>query len=88
MTDFVRSHGGHSVISKVRRSPAFPLYVSPPAPLADLLSFRQILIANNGIAAVKEIRSVRKWCYETFGDERAVEFTAMATPEDLFVPVP
>ncbi|ORY59295.1 acetyl-CoA carboxylase [Pseudomassariella vexata] len=42
-----------------------------------------ILIANNGIAAVKEIRSVRKWAYETFGDEKAIQFTAMATPEDL-----
>lgn len=44
---------------------------------------RQVLIANNGIAAVKEIRSVRKWAYETFGDERAIKFTVMATPEDL-----
>ncbi|KAI1104677.1 acetyl-CoA carboxylase [Jackrogersella minutella] len=42
-----------------------------------------ILIANNGIAAVKEIRSVRKWAYETFGDEKAIQFTVMATPEDL-----
>jgi acetyl-CoA carboxylase/biotin carboxylase 1 len=42
-----------------------------------------VLIANNGIAAVKEIRSVRKWAYETFGDERAIHFTVMATPEDL-----
>ncbi|CAI6341048.1 unnamed protein product [Periconia digitata] len=42
-----------------------------------------VLIANNGIAAVKEIRSVRKWAYETFGDERAILFTVMATPEDL-----
>ncbi|KAK9486980.1 acetyl-CoA carboxylase [Lipomyces starkeyi] len=42
-----------------------------------------VLIANNGIAAVKEIRSVRKWAYETFGDERAISFTVMATPEDL-----
>jgi len=32
---------------------------------------------------VKEIRSVRKWAYETFGDERAIQFTVMATPEDL-----
>ncbi|KAG0050037.1 acetyl-coenzyme-A carboxylase, partial [Linnemannia elongata] len=45
----------------------------------------KILIANNGIAAVKEIRSVRKWAYETFGDERAIQFTVMATPEDLKV---
>jgi acetyl-CoA carboxylase / biotin carboxylase 1 len=42
-----------------------------------------VLIANNGIAAVKEIRSVRQWSYETFGSERAIEFTVMATPEDL-----
>jgi len=43
----------------------------------------QVLIANNGIAAVKMLRSVRKWSYETFGDERAIQFTVMATPEDL-----
>ncbi|KAG8851514.1 acetyl-coenzyme-A carboxylase [Tulasnella sp. 330] len=60
VTDFVKNHGGHTVITKV-------------------------LIANNGIAAVKEIRSIRKWSYETFGTERAVEFTVMATPEDLKV---
>ncbi|KII85890.1 hypothetical protein PLICRDRAFT_44314 [Plicaturopsis crispa FD-325 SS-3] len=45
----------------------------------------KVLIANNGIAAVKEIRSIRQWSYETFGAERAVEFTVMATPEDLKV---
>ncbi len=43
------------------------------------------MIANNGIAAVKMIRSVRKWAYETVGDERAIQFTVMATPEDLQV---
>ena len=48
---------------------------------ADLIF--KVLIANNGIAAVKEIRSVRKWSYETFGDEKAIQFTVMATPEDL-----
>ena len=58
LKEFVKSHGGHTVISKV-------------------------LIANNGIAAVKEIRSVRKWAYETFGNERIIQFVAMATPEDL-----
>ncbi|GAA5906155.1 hypothetical protein JCM6882_006061 [Rhodosporidiobolus microsporus] len=60
VADFVRSRGGHTVITKV-------------------------LIANNGIAAVKEIRSIRKWAYETFGSERAVEFVVMATPDDLKV---
>ncbi|KAH3903567.1 acetyl-CoA carboxylase ACC1 SCDLUD_001209 [Saccharomycodes ludwigii] len=58
LKEFVKSHGGHTVISKV-------------------------LIANNGIGAVKEIRSVRKWAYDTFGNERTIEFVAMATPEDL-----
>lgn len=58
--DFVKTNGGHTVITKV-------------------------LIANNGIAAVKEIRSIRQWSYETFGREREVEFTVMATPDDLKV---
>merc|ERR1719460_1525742 len=44
---------------------------------------RRILIANNGMAATKTIMSIRNWCYNTFGDERAVEFVVMATPEDL-----
>jgi len=44
---------------------------------------RKVLIANNGIAAVKAIRSIRRWSYETFGDERVVQFVAMATPEDV-----
>jgi len=35
-------------------------------------SIRKVLIANNGIAAVKCMRSVRTWSYETFGDDRAV----------------
>jgi acetyl-CoA carboxylase/biotin carboxylase 1 len=43
----------------------------------------KILIANNGIGAVKCIRSVRKWAYDTFGDERSILFVVMATPEDL-----
>ncbi|KAJ3097342.1 acetyl-coenzyme-A carboxylase [Phlyctochytrium bullatum] len=43
------------------------------------------LIANNGMAAVKAIRSIRRWSYETFGDDRAIQFTVMATPEDLKV---
>lgn len=52
-------------------------------PVYELMQISQVLLANNGIAAVKMIRSVRKWAYETFGDEREIQFTAMATPEDL-----
>ena len=44
---------------------------------------QKVLIANNGIGAVKCIRSVRKWAYDTFGDERSITFVVMATPEDL-----
>ena len=33
---------------------------------------KKVLIANNGIAAVKAIRSIRRWSYETFGNEREV----------------
>ena len=40
-------------------------------------------MANNGIAAVKFIRSIRSWAYKTFGNERAVALVAMATPEDM-----
>lgn len=43
----------------------------------------KVLIANNGVAAVKAIRSVRKWAYDVFGDEKAIQFVVMATPEDL-----
>ncbi|PHH70340.1 hypothetical protein CDD82_7201 [Ophiocordyceps australis] len=63
---------------------------APPSKVKDFVALNDghtvitnVLIANNGIAAVKEIRSVRKWAYETFGDERAIHFTVMATPEDL-----
>lgn len=42
-----------------------------------------ILVANNGMAAVKFIRSVRSWALETFGTEKAILLVAMATPEDL-----
>lgn len=68
------------------------LEAAPAGTVADFVRKSQghtvitkVLICNNGIAAVKEIRSIRKWSYETFGDERAIEFIVMATPEDLKV---
>lgn len=73
-------YGGNSILD------------APPGPVTDLVRrsgghsvITKVLICNNGIAAVKEIRSVRKWAYETFGDERAIQFIVMATPEDLRV---
>ncbi|XP_011083400.1 acetyl-CoA carboxylase 1-like isoform X2 [Sesamum indicum] len=46
-------------------------------------AIHSILIANNGMAAVKFIRSIRTWAYETFGTEKAILLVAMATPEDM-----
>ncbi|CAH8869203.1 unnamed protein product [Trichobilharzia szidati] len=43
----------------------------------------KILIANNGIAAVKCMRSLRKWSYATFGSSDVLRFVCMATPEDI-----
>lgn len=46
-------------------------------------AIEKVLIANNGVGAVKAIRSIRKWAYEVFGNQRAIQFVVMATPEDL-----
>lgn len=46
-------------------------------------AINKVLIANNGIAAVKCMRSIRRWSYEMFKNERAVRFVVMVTPEDL-----
>ena len=48
-----------------------------------LFVFFQILIANNGIAAVKCMRSIRRWSYEMFRQENTIKFVAMVTPEDM-----
>jgi acetyl-CoA carboxylase/biotin carboxylase 1 len=44
---------------------------------------KKILIANNGMAATKSILSMRQWAYMELGDEKAIQFVAMATPEDI-----
>eukprot|EP00066_Takifugu_rubripes_P024799 XP_011614065.1 PREDICTED: acetyl-CoA carboxylase 2 isoform X2 [Takifugu rubripes] len=43
----------------------------------------KVLIANNGIAAVKCMRSIRRWAYEMFRNERTIRFVVMVSPEDL-----
>ncbi|CAH6723081.1 acetyl-CoA carboxylase [[Candida] jaroonii] len=85
-TDFINLH--KSLPSHFRGLNS--VEIAEPSKVKDFVQENQghtviskVLIANNGIAAVKEIRSVRKWSYETFGDERAIQFTVMATPEDL-----
>lgn len=44
---------------------------------------RRLLIANNGLAAVKGIESIKAWLYEHIGDAEAIHHVVMATPEDL-----
>ena len=44
---------------------------------------KKILIANNGMAATKFILSIRQWAHMELGDEKAIKFVAMASPEDL-----
>ena len=36
---------------------------------------KKILVANNGIAAVKCIKSIKAWSYENFGNEKAIKVT-------------
>lgn len=43
----------------------------------------KILIASSGFAAVKFIRSIRRWCYEMFRNEKAIWMVVMVTHEDL-----
>jgi acetyl-CoA carboxylase/biotin carboxylase 1 len=47
------------------------------------LPIKKVLIANNGMAATKAILSMRQWAYMELGDEKAIQFVAMASPEDL-----
>lgn len=47
--------------------------------LGGTTPIRKVLIANNGIAAVKAIRSIRRWAYDTFGNEREVGSRTMAS---------
>ena len=80
----VASMGGTSTISPLshRRFENVQDYVSK---LGGDKAFviQKVLIANNGVAAVKAIRSIRRWAYEVFGNEKAISFVVMATPEDL-----
>jgi len=62
------------------RSEQFDAYVKD---LGGKKPIRKVLIANNGIGAVKAIRSIRRWSYNEFGYERMVKFVVMATPDDI-----
>lgn len=65
-----------------RRFPTVESYVAELGGDKGIV-IKKILIANNGVGAVKAIRSIRRWAYDIFGDEHAISFVVMATPEDL-----
>lgn len=44
---------------------------------------RRVLVANNGMAAVKVILGIRAWARKNLGDPKAIEVVVMATPEDI-----
>lgn len=48
-------------------------------------TINKVLIANNGIAAVKCMRSIRRWAYEVFRNDRAIKFVVMVSVHDFLV---
>jgi acetyl-CoA carboxylase/biotin carboxylase 1 len=84
------TNGQSSKLTQFMASVAEPPTVSTVTSVEDYVKARggdrvikKILIANNGMAATKSILSMRQWAYMELGDERAIQFVAMATPEDL-----
>uniref|UniRef100_A0AAV1VHC7 Acetyl-CoA carboxylase n=1 Tax=Peronospora matthiolae TaxID=2874970 RepID=A0AAV1VHC7_9STRA len=79
--------GGPNEASPAPRSDSNPLTYASMEEYVRLQKgsrpITSVLIANNGISAVKAIRSIRSWSYEMFADEHVVSFFVMATPEDL-----
>ena len=53
-------------------SQSFPSLEAYVERLGGTTVIKKVLIANNGIAAVKAIRFLRKWSYEVFGNEHEV----------------
>ena len=48
-------------------------------------TINKVLIANNGIAAVKCMRSIRRWAYEVFRNDRAIKFVVMVSVHNFLV---
>lgn len=44
---------------------------------------QSVLIASNGMAAIKFIKSIRQWCLETFGNDRLIKMVVMGSGEDV-----
>uniref|UniRef100_A0A1X7VP53 Uncharacterized protein n=1 Tax=Amphimedon queenslandica TaxID=400682 RepID=A0A1X7VP53_AMPQE len=85
-TQHTRSLSGHKIQAELAADKEEPTVASPGElvhKFGGKRSIEKILIANNGIGAVKFMRSVRRWSYEVFGNERAIKFHVMVTPEDM-----
>jgi acetyl-CoA carboxylase / biotin carboxylase 1 len=74
MNGIKTQNGMHASVSKV---------IEFCEALGGKTPIHSILVANNGMAATKFMRSVRTWANDTFGSEKAIELIAMATPEDV-----
>lgn len=83
MINFGRGNGYLNGVTPIRNATAVPEVDEFCQSLGGKKPIHSILIANNGMAAVKFMRSIRTWAYETFGTEKAILLVAMATPEDM-----
>ncbi|XP_053336754.1 acetyl-CoA carboxylase 2 isoform X2 [Clarias gariepinus] len=83
------SLSGHNLVRKGQRRMDVQRDFTVASPAEFVKRFggiriiEKVLIANNGIAAVKCMRSIRRWSYEMFRNERTIRFVVMVTPEDL-----
>ena len=77
-----RSHMSNVTLNSHRRFSTVSEYVQELGGSKSRV-IEKVLISNNGVAAVKAIRSIRRWAYEVLGNEKAISFVVMATPEDL-----
>lgn len=83
MINLGRGNGYLNGAISIRNATAVPEIDEFCQSLGGKKPIHSILIANNGMAAVKFIRSIRTWAYESFGSEKAILLVAMATPEDM-----
>lgn len=81
---YVTGQAGKSGVAKHSKdAPSYEALNTMVRELGGDKPVHSVLVANNGLAAVKFMRSVRNWAFKRFGDERAIKLIAMATPEDM-----
>ena len=76
----VRCAWDSGIAERAHRRASEELNAKKPTTVAEFVHgfggnrvIERVLIANNGIAAVKCIRSIRRWAYEVFGNEHAIQ---------------